>query len=130
MFSTEKIPRILNHRMIQGGGLISLLYLDRLSSCNAAKTRLGSATLPAPFSETPPGVELIHALDLNGENGSAGATFIVVNPEKKIRLVFFSWNESGRTVIVLVYRKTKFYKLVYQNAHPASKKLAKSLLVT
>ena len=90
MFSTEKIPRILNHRMIQGGGLISLLYLDRLSSCNAAKTRLGSATLPAPFSETPPGVELIHALDLNGENGSAGATFIVVNPEKKNSDCFFS----------------------------------------
>jgi hypothetical protein len=24
----------------------------------------------------------MHALDLNGENGSAGATFIVVTPEK------------------------------------------------
>jgi len=36
--------------------------------------------LPAPFSETPPGAELMHALDLNGEKGSAGATFIVVTP--------------------------------------------------
>jgi hypothetical protein len=35
--------------------------------------------LLTPFSETP-GPLLIQLLDLNGENGSAGATLIVVTP--------------------------------------------------
>ena len=47
-------------------------FLERLSSCKAAKTRFGSATLVV-FSG-PLGVEFMDALDLKGENGSAGAT--------------------------------------------------------
>ena len=54
-------------------------FLDRLSSCNAAKTRRGSATLLTPLSETP-GFVFKQAFDLNGEKGSAGATLIVVTP--------------------------------------------------